>query len=173
MEDLATEHTSPHSQESDDNEILKRLVQVMCDKYLNPLLELDEKFDMYRQLVEHVIDFDQLPDFFIAPSHDEGLMDLQNERISLEKEANRLQDQANSSWGSFADVKLEHNSQHGFIFRTTRGDDERDLRANNPKIQVLSILKVHHAKYTFSKYQYSIIMFRQTVCTPYVNMSLI
>jgi hypothetical protein len=119
------------------------MVHVMCEKYLNPLVGLDSKFEMYRQLVEHVIDFDLLPDFYIAPSHDEGLMELHNERVSLEKEANKLQDQANSSWGSFTDVKLEHNSQNGFIFRTTKGDDERDLRAKNPKIQVISILKVN------------------------------
>jgi hypothetical protein len=120
------------------------MVHVMCEKYLNPLVGLDSKFEMYRQLVEHVIDFDLLPDFYISPSHDEGLMELHNERVSLEKEANKLQDQANSSWGSFTDVKLEHNSQNGFIFRTTKGDDERDLRAKNPKIQVISILKVNH-----------------------------
>ena len=38
-------------------------------------------------------------------------------------------------------MKLERNPQHGFIFRTTKGDDERQLRANNKNVVILSLQK--------------------------------
>ena len=38
-------------------------------------------------------------------------------------------------------MKLERNAQHGYILRTTRGDDERQLRSNNPKVSILSLQK--------------------------------
>ena len=52
-----------------------------------------------------------------------------------------LMQDARDGWASFADIKLEKNPQHGFILRTTRGDDERQLRANNPKAIILSLQK--------------------------------
>ena len=121
---------------------LHAMTNVMSKKFLEPLQTLDLKFDMFRKLVEHVIDFNLLPDFFVSPRHDPGLMELHEERQGIEQDARRLQQQANATWGSFTDVKLEHNSQHGFVFRTTKGDDERDLRANNPSVQIISLLKV-------------------------------
>lgn len=50
-------------------------------------------------------------------------------------------DDARSGWASFADVKLERNGHQGIVFRTTRADDERQLRANNKSVQILSIQK--------------------------------
>lgn len=114
----------------------------LIDKYLRPLHDLDSKFDLYRELIEHVIDIDRLPEVVISAKHDPELSELEDERISIENSAKKLQEQANSSWGSFTDVKLEHNQQWGFIFRTTKGDDEREIRANNPKVRILSLQKV-------------------------------
>lgn len=114
----------------------------LLEKYLRPLHDLDSKFDLYRELVEHVVDMDRLPEVVISPRHDAELAELHNERVEIENSARKLQDQANNSWGSFTDVKLELNPQWGYIFRTTKGDDERELRSNNPKIRILSLQKV-------------------------------
>jgi len=113
----------------------------ITERYIVPLQDLDSKLDMYRQLVEHVVDFDRLPDLMVAAKHDPNLMELKEEIDDLEAQARQLQEKANRTWGSFTDVKLESNSQFGFIFRTTKGDDERKLRANNSKIRILSMLK--------------------------------
>lgn len=114
----------------------------LLDRYLRPLHDIDSKFDLYRELVEHVIDMDRLPDVVISSKHDPDLAELNEERISIEVAAKKLQEQANRTWGSFTDVKLEVNAQWGFIFRTTKGDDEREIRNNNPKVQILSLQKV-------------------------------
>ena len=52
-----------------------------------------------------------------------------------------------SGYASFANVNLEISSQHGFVLRTTKGDDERELRANNSKVRIISILKVLNLSY--------------------------
>lgn len=54
----------------------------------------------------------------------------------------RLLDEARSGWASFTDVKLERNGHQGIVFRTTKPDDERQLRSNNKNVQILSIQKV-------------------------------
>jgi hypothetical protein len=114
----------------------------LIEKYLRPLHDIDSKFELYRELVEHVIDMDRLPEVVISAKHDPELAELDEERCDIEAAAKKLQDQANQSWGSFTDIKLEFNSQWGFIFRTTKGDDEREIRKNNPKVQILSLQKV-------------------------------
>jgi hypothetical protein len=114
----------------------------LIEKFLRPLHDIDSKFDLYRELVEHVVDMDRLPEVVISAKHDAELAELNEERCDIEAAAKKLQDQANQSWGSFTDIKLEFNSQWGFIFRTTKGDDEREIRKNNPKVQILSLQKV-------------------------------
>lgn len=114
----------------------------LIEKYLRPLHDIDSKFDLYRELIEHVIDMDRLPEVVISAKHDAQLAELDEERCDIESAAKKLQEQANQSWGSFTDIKLEFNSQWGFIFRTTKGDDEREIRKNNPKVQILSLQKV-------------------------------
>jgi hypothetical protein len=126
---------------NNDNKIMVTLSHIK-QKYLDPLEILDRKFDMYRKFVEHVIDIDKLPDLLISSKHDEGLSELQSQSDELELEAKKIYKEAADTWASFADVKLEQSSQHSFYLRTTKGDDERQLRQNYPKVQILSILKV-------------------------------
>jgi DNA mismatch repair ATPase MutS len=114
----------------------------LLEKYLRPLHDIDSKFDLYRELIEHVIDMDRLPEVVISSKHDPELTELNDERMEIESSAKQLQETANQSWGSFTDVKLESNAQWGFIFRTTKGDDERELRLKNSKVQILSLQKV-------------------------------
>lgn len=91
--------------------------------------------------MEHVIDLDQLPELMVSPLHDPNLQELREEQDDLEKQANQLYHHAKDNWASFADLKLEKNVQHGMIFRTTKSDDERQLRQNNKDITILSLQK--------------------------------
>ena len=116
-------------------------VRIINQKYLLPLQSIAGKFAKYEQLVEHVVDMSQLPELKVNAMHDTALEELEEERKGLIGRAERILQEARTSWGSFADVKLEQNSVHGFILRTTRGDDERQLRANCASVRILSILK--------------------------------
>jgi hypothetical protein len=49
---------------------------VIRDSYIAPLEGLIEKLAMFKELVEHVIDFDKLPDLMINPAHDPKLAEL-------------------------------------------------------------------------------------------------
>ena len=114
---------------------------IIREKYLIPMESLNAKFGKYQALVEHVIDMNKLPDFMINPAHSPELQDLRDEADELDREAHRLLQEGRDTWASFTDLKLERNQQHGYIFRTTRLDDERQLRANSKSVIILSMLK--------------------------------
>ena len=124
------------------NEKLERIAQTMTQKFIAPLEALAAQFTLYQQLIEHVIDLDQLPDLVINPQHDPELEELRSEQLALESQAEKLVKDARNGWASGADVKLETSPQHGLIFRSTSGDDERMLRANNSSVRIISIKKV-------------------------------
>jgi DNA mismatch repair protein MSH2 len=118
-----------------------RVVQVLTEKFVNPLRIISGKFSNFERLIEHVMDLAALPEMRINPKHSEELSELDEERRQLEAQAEKIHSEARRTWGSFTDVKLEQNAQHGFILRTAKSDDERRLRASNSDVQVLSILK--------------------------------
>lgn len=130
------------SQISLPNEKLTRIVQTMTQRFIAPLQALASQFALYQQLIEHVIDLDKLPDLVIDPQHDPELEELRTEQLSLESQAEKLVKDARNGWASGADVKLETSPQHGLIFRSTSGDDERMLRSNNSSVRIISIKKV-------------------------------
>jgi DNA mismatch repair ATPase MutS len=115
--------------------------RIIAEKFLEPLQSIAGKFNLYEQLVEHVVDLQKLPELKVNAMHDSDLRELETEQEGLLSRAERVLQEARSSWANFADVKLEQNSMHGFILRTTRGDDERTLRANYPSVRIISILK--------------------------------
>lgn len=123
-------------------EKLLRISATMKSKFILPLEALATQFSLYQQLIEHVIDLEQLPDLVINPQHDPELQELRTEQLELEAKADKLVKNCRNGWASFADVKLEISPQHGMIFRSTSGDDERQLRTNNSSVRVLSIKKV-------------------------------
>ena len=123
-------------------EKLLRISATMKSKFIVPLEALATQFSLYQQLIEHVIDLEQLPDLVINPQHDPELQELRTEQLELEAKADKLVKNCRNGWASFADVKLEISPQHGMIFRSTSGDDERQLRTNNSSVRVLSIKKV-------------------------------
>lgn len=126
--------------DSTNDNTLSALATLRND-FLKPLQMISEKFALYERLVEHVVDFDYLPHYRVNAKHDSELRELASEQTTLEAQAERLLHEAKSSYASFAEVKLESDPRYGFILRTTRGDDERQLRDNNKAVKVLALLK--------------------------------
>ena len=118
------------------------ITEILRVRYLNQASSFVEKFRKYQGLVEHVIDQTRLPDLEVNSKHDPELSELRDETENMEIEIENLLDDARSNWASFTDVKIERNGHQGIVFRTTKADDERQLRSNNKQVQVLSIQKV-------------------------------
>lgn len=128
--------------DSNCDEAIKNMFEYCYSHFVQSLEKMEGSLVRYREFVDHVIDTSRLPDLVISATHDSSLQDIAEERLSVENDARALMAKANSSWASFTDVKLESSPQHGFYFRTTKGDDERQMRTNNPKVQILSLQKV-------------------------------
>lgn len=133
--------------------------ELLRERFLRKAEMLVDKLSKYQRLVEHVVDFERLPDLEVNPMHDPELAELRAESDSLEDEVARLHDEARSGWASFTDVKLERNGHQGVVFRTTRPDDERQLRAKNSNVQIVSILKVRLYMYIPAKNKLCLIRF--------------
>ena len=111
-------------------------------RFIAPISAIADKFSLFQQLVEHVIDMDQLPDLLISSQHDAGLAELSQEKDSIQRKAEKIVHEAKSGWASFAaEVKLEQSSMHALYLRSPRADDERQLRANKASVKILSIQK--------------------------------
>jgi hypothetical protein len=130
------------SQSDISAEKLLTITKTIREKFITPLDKLVSQFSLYQQLIEHVIDLDKLPNLVIDPQHDAELQELRTEQLDLEAQGERLCKNARNTWANFASIMLEISSQYGLIFRSTNGDDERQLRANNSSVRVLSIKKV-------------------------------
>ena len=142
--------SSPTEEQNCDGE--EKIITIK-KRYYEPLEILIDKFQMYLQFVEHALDLSQLPELLINAKHDPQLYELSEDIDVCHKDAEKILLQARNNWASFADVKLEEDTQHGLILRTTKGDDERQLRANNSHVCILSIQKVRSMLHqTFNKY---------------------
>lgn len=117
-------------------------ISFMKIKFLEPLEQIESKFSTFEKLVENVIDMNQLPDLIINAKYDNSLTELKEELDEINVEAQELYRMGKDKWGRGIDMKLEESPQYGLIFRSTRGDDEKQLRLNNSSIRILSILKV-------------------------------
>ena len=78
----------------------------------------------------------------MKPDHDDELRELHDEQTDLVNQAEKLVKEAKNGFASFATVALDISQKDGLSFRTTRGDDERELREKNGKVRIISILKV-------------------------------
>jgi hypothetical protein len=85
----------------------------------------------------------------VNSQHDPELHELHEEKKELEKKAEKLYRDAKNNWASFATVHLETSPIYGLILRSTKENDERDLRANNKDVKVLKIMKVFHYIYLY------------------------
>lgn len=61
----------------------------LSDRYMARLSAHIEKFSKYQGLVEHVVDFDRLPDLEVSPRHDPELAELRDETDEMEEEVSR------------------------------------------------------------------------------------
>jgi DNA mismatch repair protein MSH2 len=155
VDSLSMEVTDADALSGEDNsdgssDKKKSMAKTIRSKFIEPLDSISGKFSVYQQLVEHVIDLEKLPELVINPKHDPELQELHEEQVSLEAQADKLVREARNGWASFANIQLEMTPQHGFVFRTPKGDDERQLRANNSSVRIIAIKKVrisdqHHA----------------------------
>lgn len=112
-------------------------------RFVFPLQDINEKFAVYQQLIEHVVDFSALPEFLVDAKHDENLAVIKEEIEDLVSQIEKYVNVANRTWaqGIVTDVKVEKSPVHGYILRTTKGEDERALRQHNKKVRIISILK--------------------------------
>lgn len=115
------------------------------ERFVSPVQAAVQSLSLYNQLVEHVIDMSQLPEFKVSPQHDEELQELHEEEAGLQKRASQLLKKVQDLFPTCSEIKLETSSQHGFYFRTAKADDERILRGGggggDHAVHILSILK--------------------------------
>jgi len=112
--------------------------------FVDALDRMSDKFNLYQRFVEQLLDMSKLPALEIDPAHDPALKELRDERDQLYFDAQSLLREAQSGYASFATVSLDtdpRNKSHGMVFRTTKGEDERILRANRKDVRIVSILK--------------------------------
>ena len=137
----SSDEADPESFPMMNSEQQNALVETLSHRYLNPLTLIANKFQLYEQLIEHVVDFNALPEYKVNPMHDPDLQALQEEQTGLELRAEKILQEAKTTYASFAEVRLEKSNQHGLFLRTTKGEDERQLRQKNSSLRILSILK--------------------------------
>lgn len=120
---------------------------VLREWFVDPLERIAAKFALFEQLVEHVLDMDQLPDYKVAPRHDPQLHELAQEQADLEAQAEALLASARKDWAAAADARMERNTSSSlnstlpsFLLRTTKAD-ERQLKASYAAVEIVSILK--------------------------------
>ena len=111
------------------------------ERIITPLQAVCSKMDKYQKLVEHVVDLNRLPDLVVNSMHDTELRRLAEEMEDIVKEAEVLHDNARSSWASFSDLKLERSTMYGYVFRSTRCEDEREFQKHKRDVTILSIKK--------------------------------
>lgn len=146
LKDISAEDSEENMDENEQKTQVEGFSPKDClnqlkDRIIAPLDSISQKFFLYERLVEHVVDMEQLPSFKINPKHDPELEELRNEEAQLTKKIEKIWMNVKNTWGNFTDIKLESSSQHVFIMRTTKGDDERGLRAASKSVRILSILK--------------------------------
>ena len=127
----------------------KTLAETLHTKFIINLELLKDKFINYHNLIENVIDFNKLPELLINSKYDKELLEISEELNDITNDTMNLYNKAKNQWLNGIDVKLEENVNYGYIFRSTKSDDEKVIRANNSSVKILSILKV---RFSFSVY---------------------
>lgn len=110
------------------------------ERVLEVLQSVADKFETYQRLVEHVVDLARLPDLVVNCRHDEQLAELSSEQDALQTEAEEVLAEARDSWAVDLDVRLERHSIFGFVLRSPRSLDERQVQSRGAAV-VLAIKK--------------------------------
>ena len=101
----------------------------LSDKYIIPLSTMNRKFVNYQSLIEHVIDFNALPEFIVDAKHDEELLEIKTNMDELHSKMEHVISQSNRTWwnsniqnsSNSSDIRIEKSLMHGYIMRTTKG----------------------------------------------------
>jgi hypothetical protein len=76
--------------------------EILKTKFIEPLQAIQSKFFLFEKLVQHVIDFELLPELKISAQHDEALMEIELQQKELEKKTDKVVEEARRSCASFA-----------------------------------------------------------------------
>lgn len=113
------------------------LVDTLNASYLTPLGGIIKKFGLFEQLVEQVLDLAALPEFRVNPSFSAELTDLSKLICQLEADADKVETHVARQ---FPEMRLERSSQHGFVLRSPKVEQEVNYKQSRELI-ILSILK--------------------------------
>ena len=136
VENLLQEHSNQLAYDiangsGDINANSALVLENLKDKYLNSLNNMNQKFANYQNLIEHVIDFNALPEFIVDAKHDEELLELRNNMNDIHQKMENTISQSNRTWWSSSiqnsanssDIRIEKSPMYGYIMRTTKGKD--------------------------------------------------
>lgn len=144
LNEIVDNSKTPDNSENWDETAAANKSESLQSKFIQPLEKSMDKFGMYQQFIQHVLDLEALPDLEINPVHDPTLQELRAEKEDIEFQAQSLLQEAQKGWGREFTMTLDtdpRNRSHGIVFRSTRTDDERALRNAKKDLKILSILK--------------------------------
>lgn len=136
------------TQEATDAGSTGGLAGSLKSRFWKPLHQCSTDLHQFKQLVEHVLDFDALPeDLRIKPQHSPALADLAEDLEVVEERLQEIHQGVQEEWrgvrrgGSKAEVRLERHKEEGYVMRLPSASDEQLLRKEMPDVQILGILK--------------------------------
>lgn len=111
---------------------------------MTALSQCDSDLAPFKALVEHVLDFSELPELRIKPEHSPALVELAEEREAAESTVREVHGATQEEWArvcSKGQIRLEAHKEEGWIMRLPSASDEQRLRKEIPQIKILGILK--------------------------------
>ncbi|XP_071051016.1 DNA mismatch repair protein Msh2 isoform X2 [Onthophagus taurus] len=110
---------------------------------INPITDVYNDLEKYQAMIEQTLDFNLIDrgEFFIKPSYDEDLTELNEKKLEVEEKIQKVFKKASNDLGLDMDkvLKLECNDQHGYYFRITL-KEESALR-NNKSYRIIDAIK--------------------------------
>jgi DNA mismatch repair protein MSH2 len=113
-------------------------------RFLAPLAQCASDLAPFQALVEHVLDFSQLPELRIQPQHSPALGELAEERDATEETVRLVHAATQEEWARVCSkgvIRLEPHKEEGWVLRLPSASDEQRLRKEIPQIKILGILK--------------------------------
>ena len=117
--------------------------RVLAERFGSPLRQCDTDLDALKALVEHVIDFDALPEMRIQAKHSPELASLEEESSRAMAELQEIHQTVQEEWSGVKSsiIRLEPHKEEGWIMRLPSASDEQTLRKEIPGVKILAILK--------------------------------
>ena len=112
-------------------------------RFADPLRQCDLDLSSFRQLIEHVLDFDAVPDMRIKPEHREELVELAAERDRMLAEVEEVHQAVQEEWSAVSSgstIRLEAHKDEGFVMRLPSASSEQTLRKEIPQVPKVGAL---------------------------------